>query len=162
MALHGDDWIGSCKLVIEFHAGPFSSPAFAGDVHLVSYLEVWFSIAFVGLLHLSFLSSSKVLSSPLYGFMSPGGEGLCLLPSEGLSWSSSLPCAFLPVEVKSWLVTKFKFIGGIASGGVREDGLSEINAREEVRPVVLEVVDEGTEVLINVLVENLCVAISLW
>lgn len=57
MALRGDDWVRSCKLVIEFHAGPFSSPALVGDVHLVSHLEVWFSTVFVGLLRLSFLGS---------------------------------------------------------------------------------------------------------
>ena len=43
-----------------------------------------------------------------------------------------------------------------------QNSLGEIHGWEKVWPVVLEVVDEGVEVLVNVLIEDFRVAVSLW
>ena len=70
--------------------------------------------------------------------------------------------ADVPQGVRVWLATEFEFIWGVARGGMGEDSLREIDAGEEVRPVVLEVIYERAEALVDVLVQDLRVAIGLW
>ena len=66
-----------------------------------------------------------------------------------------------PVEMEAGSVSELKLIRGEADGFMQEGCLGEVHGQEEVRPVVLEVVDKGVKVLVDVLVQNLHIAIHL-
>ena len=103
----------------------------------------------------------QVLSRKFDRIVSSFSELLCFFPSELFSRGGRLCYTALPIEVQIGLVAELKLIRGEARGFVWQNSLGEVYCGQKVRPIVLEVIDEGTEALIDVLVENLRIPVGL-